>query len=176
MLYARNKVLSFMTKYKDMLQKQPNLSLVFLVSHCSYVSKMVKSFWNFFYWKGLWECFLSHFLILWLIISFYAHSKTPSDDGNSFFMMDINYRECVFFFVHEFEGWDILHKKMSKVLAFNYYIFDAELSMETGRSSQIKLNTLSQNGSSTLLMCKILCADRNFLWSNHHSHYNANLT
>ena len=114
MVYTRNKVLSFMTKYKILIQKQPNLSLVFLVFHCSYVSKMVKSFWNFFYWKGLWECFLSHFLILWLIISFYAHSKTPSYDSNSFFMMDINYRECVFFFVHEFEGWDILHKKCQR--------------------------------------------------------------
>ena len=85
MPYARNKVLSFMTKYKNLIQKQPNLSLVFLVFHCSYVSKMVKSLWNFFYWKGLWECFLSHFLILWLIISFYAYSKTPSYDSNSFF-------------------------------------------------------------------------------------------
>ena len=137
---------------------------------------MCPKWWNpfetFFYWKGLWECFLSHFLILWLIISFYAHYKTPSYDGNSFFMMDINYRECVFFFVHEFERWDILHKKMSNVLAFNHYIFDAELSMETGRSTQIKLNTLSQNGSIKFLMCKILSADRHFLWSNHHFHYN----
>ena len=97
MVYARNKVLSFMTKYKILIQKQPNLSLVFLVFHCSYVSKMVKSFWNFFYWKGLWECFLSHFLILWLIISFYAHSKTPSYDSNSFFSWWISIIENVYF-------------------------------------------------------------------------------
>ena len=137
---------------------------------------MCPKWWNpfetFFYWKGLWECFLSHFLILWLIISFYAHSKTPSYDSNSFFRDGYQLSRMCIFLCAWVWGMRYFAQKMSKVLAFNYYIFDAELSMETGRSSQIKLNTLSQNGSIKFLMCKILSADRHFLWSNHHFHYN----